>query len=126
MNCGNEAAVYRGHNGTTYWIVGFSRIVMHFSVRFLNLSLKRLSIQNENIMCRYHEMIITRQMSLVFSNNFIKRGVVDRKSFCIGTDRGNWSSLMVQWVKKLALSLLWLRSLLWHGFDSWPRNFRMP
>ena len=24
------------------------------------------------------------------------------------------------------LSLLWLESLLWHGFDPWPRNFCMP
>ena len=28
-------------------------------------------------------------------------------------------------VKDLALSLLWLRLLLWHRFDPWPRNFRM-
>ena len=28
---------------------------------------------------------------------------------------------MAQWVKDLALSLQQLRSLLWHGFDSWPR-----
>ena len=33
------------------------------------------------------------------------------------------SSHVVQWVKDLVLSLLWLRSLLWHGFDPWPRNF---
>ena len=32
------------------------------------------------------------------------------------------SSLMVQWVKDLALSLLWLRLLLWHRFDPWPGN----
>ena len=24
------------------------------------------------------------------------------------------------------MSLQWLGSLLWHGFDSWPRNFYMP
>ena len=36
------------------------------------------------------------------------------------------SSLMVQQVKDLALSFLWLRSLLWDGrFDTWPRNFCM-
>ena len=29
-------------------------------------------------------------------------------------------------VKDLALSLLWLRSLLWYGFDPWSGNFRMP
>ena len=29
-------------------------------------------------------------------------------------------------VKDLALSLLWLRSLLWVGFDPWPTNFHMP
>ena len=28
-------------------------------------------------------------------------------------------------VKDLALSLLWLGSLLWCQFDSWPRNFHM-
>ena len=28
-------------------------------------------------------------------------------------------------VKDLALSLLWLRSLLWHGFSLWPRSFCM-
>ena len=27
------------------------------------------------------------------------------------------SSLVVKWVKALALSLLWLRLLLWHRFD---------
>ena len=31
-----------------------------------------------------------------------------------------WSSLVVQRVKDLALSLLW------HRFNSWPRNFCMP
>ena len=29
----------------------------------------------------------------------------------------NWSSLVAPWVKDLVLSLLWLRSLLWHSFD---------
>ena len=40
-------------------------------------------------------------------------------------EKPNWkkiiylgSSLVAQWVKDLALTLLWLRSLLWHGF--WP------
>lgn len=28
-----------------------------------------------------------------------------------------------QWVMDLALALLWLRSLLWLGFDPWPGNF---
>ena len=32
---------------------------------------------------------------------------------------------MAQWVKDLALSLLWFRLLLWCQFDSWPRNFHM-
>uniref|UniRef100_A0A8D1TMQ5 ADF-H domain-containing protein n=1 Tax=Sus scrofa TaxID=9823 RepID=A0A8D1TMQ5_PIG len=35
--------------------------------------------------------------------------------------------LEVQQVRDPALlSLHWLWSLLWHGFDPWPRNFRMP
>ena len=37
-----------------------------------------------------------------------------------------WSSLVVQWIKDLVLSLLWLRLLLWHRFNPWPRNFHMP
>ena len=34
------------------------------------------------------------------------------------------SSLVAQWVKNLALSLKQLRSLLWHGFNPWPGNYR--
>ena len=33
---------------------------------------------------------------------------------------------MAQEVKDPALSLQWLGSLLWPGFDPWPGNFRMP
>lgn len=33
------------------------------------------------------------------------------------------SSLLAQWMEALVLSLLGLRS---HGFDPWPRFFRMP
>ena len=33
---------------------------------------------------------------------------------------------MVQWVKDPVLSLQWLRSLLWRGFDPWPGNFHLP
>ena len=33
---------------------------------------------------------------------------------------------MVHLVKELALSLLWLRLLLWHRFDPWTQNFCMP
>lgn len=36
----------------------------------------------------------------------------------------SWS-LVVQWVKDLALSLLWLLILLWCGFNTWLRNFCM-
>ena len=35
------------------------------------------------------------------------------------------SSLVAQWVKHLVVLLLWLGTLLWHGFDPWPRNFCM-
>ena len=35
------------------------------------------------------------------------------------------SSLVAQWVKDLAWSLLWFESLLWRGFDPWPGNFHM-
>ena len=36
------------------------------------------------------------------------------------------SSLVVQWIKDLVLSLLQLGSLLWRAFDAWPGNFCMP
>ena len=35
-----------------------------------------------------------------------------------------WSTLVVRRVNDL-VSLQWLRSLLWHGFDPWPANFHM-
>ena len=37
-----------------------------------------------------------------------------------------WSSLVEQWVKDLASSLLCFWSLLLLGFDPWPGNFHMP
>ena len=33
--------------------------------------------------------------------------------------------LVAQQVEDLVLLLLWLRSLLWHGFNPWPGNFHM-
>ena len=33
---------------------------------------------------------------------------------------------MAQWVKDMVLSLLWLKSKLWQGFDPWRGNFYMP
>ena len=36
------------------------------------------------------------------------------------------SSLVAQWVKDPALSLLWLGSLLWCGLNPWPGNLCMP
>ena len=38
----------------------------------------------------------------------------------------SWSSLAVQWVKELMLSLKWLGSLLSHRFDPWQGKFHMP
>lgn len=35
------------------------------------------------------------------------------------------SSLVAQWTEVLALSQQWLRSLLCHGFKTWPGKFRM-
>ena len=40
-------------------------------------------------------------------------------------DFGTGGSLVAQQIKDLVLSLLWLRSLLWHRFDPWPRKFCM-
>ena len=39
---------------------------------------------------------------------------------------GRRSSLVVQWVKDPALSLPWLGSLLWRGFDPWPGDLHIP
>ena len=36
------------------------------------------------------------------------------------------SSLVIQWVKDPALSVQQLGSLLWLGFNPWPRNLHMP
>ena len=36
------------------------------------------------------------------------------------------SSLVAQWVKYPALSLLWFWLPLWQEFDPWPGNFRIP
>ena len=32
---------------------------------------------------------------------------------------------MAEQIKYLGLPLQWPRSLVWHGFDPWPRNFHM-
>ena len=37
--------------------------------------------------------------------------------------RNKQSSHVAQWIKDPALSLQWLKLLLWHGFDLWPRDF---
>ena len=47
------------------------------------------------------------------------------KSYCI-IRSSTGISLVVQWVKELALSLLWLGLLLWIGLDPWPGNIYMP
>ena len=38
---------------------------------------------------------------------------------------GHGNFLLAQRVKDPVLSLLWRRSLLWHRYDPWPRNFCM-
>lgn len=40
-------------------------------------------------------------------------------------NKTSWSSLLAQWVKDRALSLLWLWLQLWYGLTSWPGNLRM-
>ena len=44
---------------------------------------------------------------------------ISKTNYSAQERREDWSSLVAQWVKDPALSLLWLR------FDPWPRNFRM-
>ena len=38
----------------------------------------------------------------------------------------SWDFPVVHWVKDPVLPLQQLRSLLWHGFESWPGNFDVP
>ena len=45
---------------------------------------------------------------------------------CLPRVKTSGSPPVAQGLKELVLSLLWLRSLLQHGFDPWPRNFCMP
>ena len=40
--------------------------------------------------------------------------------------RNMGSSLVAPWVEDLVLSLLQLGSLVWFGFNPWPKNFYMP
>ena len=47
------------------------------------------------------------------------------RSFALSKIGFFWCSLVAQWVKDLALALLWPWSLLWHLFDSWPEKFCM-
>ena len=44
-------------------------------------------------------------------------------AYYLAIKRNGGSSLAAQQVKDLVLSLQWPRSLLWLGFDTWPRNF---
>ena len=50
---------------------------------------------------------------------------VKNKAGKVAIERDLGISLVAQWVKDLAWLLLWLRSLLCHGFDPWPGNFCM-
>ena len=59
---------------------------------------------------------INKELHFIYSFNLanvIKKGI-------------SQGSLVAQWVKDPALSLQWLRSLLWCGFDPKPRKFHMP
>ena len=52
--------------------------------------------------------------------------IVFQTLWVIGFEIKIRSFLMAQQVKDLALSLLWLRPLLWCGFNPWPWDFHMP
>ena len=59
-------------------------------------------------------------MAIKFVFFFFKRhmSILGRISMkCIYQKSKMWSSLVVQWVKDMVLSLQWLRLLLWHGLD---------
>ena len=52
--------------------------------------------------------------------------IVFQTLWVIGFEIKIRSFLMALQVKDLALSLLWLRPLLWCGFDPWPWAFPVP
>ena len=54
-----------------------------------------------------------------------KENIGEGEEDLVITQKEGRSSLVAQWVKDPVLSLQWLRSLLWRGFNPWPGNFHM-
>ena len=88
---------------------------------------------------------VIHQNKNLYSWNTITKNVLQKMWKCLKwLKKENWSNKlwnihktktsklcccspqMVHQVKDLALPLLWLESLLWHGFNPWSRNFHMP
>ena len=46
-------------------------------------------------------------------------------NFHVSLSNISWSSIVTQQIKNM-VSLQWVKSLLWHRFSLWPKNFHMP
>ena len=70
-------------------------------------------------MKRYSTLLIIGeiQVKTAMKYHLTLRAIIVRKSI------NNRNSLVAQWVKDLALSLQWLRSMLWHSFFSFFLSF---
>lgn len=70
----------------------------------------------------YVELLIFVLADRIFMNLIAEMlNPKSRRISNVANTKGNSrSSLAAQWIKDLLLSLLWLRSLLWCGFNPWP------
>lgn len=89
--------------------------------------LQRSENQNEGFLWMWTECALNDKANGTEQNTHSLEALTNQQMSLRTESRfqAKWSSLVAQWDKDLALSLLWPRSLLWHGFDTWPRKFCM-
>ena len=112
VQCGDQECPLRsGKTGRT----GL-QIIRLFSERILWARLLvSLSMINWEIIWKYPNINIQKEMGNVRDGKAVLCCYTQQESSLV---KNSWSSLVVQCVKDPVLSLLWLRLLLWHEFDS--------
>ena len=107
-------------------------IIHHDQVGFIprmqgwfNIYKAIIMIYHINKMKDKKHMIISINAEKAASNK-IQCSVMIKTLKNVGKEGSYQSSLLAQWAKDLALSLLWHGLLLWLKFNPWPGNFHMP
>ena len=96
---------------------------------YLNIVLLLMVVRERGYSCwKTHVPDMPQGATLPWQNHHVPRSILPfhgSKKLFDGASPEDMSRsfLVAQRVKDLALSLLWLRLLLWHGFSSWPGNF---